>query len=124
LCVGRVFASCLCSAAPSAGPAIGYAGWFKLALFTAAELWDAWSPVKPLSQAQAEVETRSRPLPAEAAPLAEAGGRVLARAVAAASDLPGTDISMMDGYALRARDAAGPCAAGTWHRRGQVCYAP
>jgi molybdopterin molybdotransferase len=60
----------------------------------------------PLSQAQAEVEARSRALPAESAPLDEAGGRVLARPVAAARDLPGTDISMMDGYALRAGDAA------------------
>jgi molybdopterin molybdotransferase len=62
--------------------------------------------VTPLSQAQAEVEARSRALPAEDAPLGEAGGRVLARPVAAARDLPGTDISMMDGYALRAGDAA------------------
>ena len=61
----------------------------------------------PLAQAQAEVEARSRALPAEDAPLAEAGGRVLARPVAAARDLPGTDISMMDGYALGAGDAAG-----------------
>ncbi len=63
--------------------------------------------MKPLSQAQAEVEARSRALAAEDAPLAEAGGRVLARPVAAARDLPGTDISMMDGYALRAGDATG-----------------
>ena len=61
----------------------------------------------PLAQAQAEVEARSRALPAEQVPLAEAGGRVLARPVAAARDLPGSDISMMDGYALRAADAAG-----------------
>jgi len=61
--------------------------------------------MRPLSQAQAEVEARSRALPSQDVPLAEAGGRVLARAVAAARDLPGTDISMMDGYALRARDA-------------------
>src|SRR5207253_2487585 len=58
-------------------------------------------------QAQAEVEARSRALPGQDVPLAEAGGRVLARPVAAARDLPGTDISMMDGYALRASDAAG-----------------
>jgi len=63
--------------------------------------------VTPLSQAQAEVEARSRALPGQDVPLAEAGGRVLARHVAAARDLPGTDISMMDGYALRASDVAG-----------------
>jgi len=61
--------------------------------------------MRPLSQAQAEVEARSRALPSQDVPLAEAGGRVLARAVAAARDLPGTDISMMDGYALRRADA-------------------
>jgi len=58
------------------------------------------------SQATAEVEARSRALPGEEVPLGEAGGRVLAREVAAARDLPGTDISMMDGYALRASDAS------------------
>jgi molybdopterin molybdotransferase len=61
--------------------------------------------MRPLSQAQAEVEARSRALPSEHVPIAEAGGRVLARAVTGTRDLPGTDISMMDGYALRARDA-------------------
>ncbi|MFL5311240.1 MAG: molybdopterin molybdotransferase MoeA, partial [Myxococcales bacterium] len=61
--------------------------------------------MKSLSQAQAEVEARSRALPTEDAPLGEAGGRILGRPVAAARDLPGTDISMMDGYALRAGDA-------------------
>jgi molybdopterin molybdotransferase len=61
--------------------------------------------MRPLSQAQAEVEGRSRALPSEDVRLAEAGGRVLARAVTGSRDLPGTDISMMDGYALRARDA-------------------
>jgi molybdopterin molybdotransferase len=63
--------------------------------------------VRPLSEAQAEVEARSRPLPLEEVPLADAGGRVLARDVTATRDLPATDISMMDGYALRAADAAG-----------------
>ena len=62
----------------------------------------------PLSKAQSEVEARSTPLPAEDVALAEAGGRVLARDVAAARDLPGTDISMMDGYAVRAADGNGP----------------
>jgi len=63
--------------------------------------------VTPLSQALAEVEARSRALPAEETPLAQAGGRVLAQPIGAARDLPATDISMMDGYALRAADAAG-----------------
>jgi len=61
----------------------------------------------PLTQAQAHVEERARALPAEEVPLGDAGGRVLAKNVVAARDLPSTDISMMDGYAVRAADAAG-----------------
>ncbi|HYZ88370.1 MAG TPA: molybdopterin molybdotransferase MoeA, partial [Myxococcales bacterium] len=61
-----------------------------------------------LAQALAEVEGRSRALPGEEVPLADAGGRILSREVAAARDLPGTDISMMDGYAVRSADASQP----------------
>jgi molybdopterin molybdotransferase len=64
--------------------------------------------LRPLAQALQDVESRSRALPAEEVPLQQAGGRVLARAVSAARDLPGTDISMMDGYALRAADGNRP----------------
>jgi molybdopterin molybdotransferase len=46
------------------------------------------------------------PLPPERVPLAEAGGRALAEDLAAARDLPAFDASTMDGYALRAADAA------------------
>jgi molybdopterin molybdotransferase len=60
----------------------------------------------PLTQAQAHVEELVRRLPAEEVPLADAGGRILAKDVVAARDLPATDISMMDGYAVRASDAA------------------
>lgn len=59
----------------------------------------------PLTQALAEIEARSRALPGEEVPLSEAGGRILSREIVAARDLPGTDISMMDGYALRSADA-------------------
>jgi len=48
------------------------------------------------------------PLPAERVPLAGALGRVLAEDLAAAHDLPGFDVSTMDGYALRAADAVAP----------------
>jgi molybdopterin molybdotransferase len=61
--------------------------------------------VIPLERAQQEVRARARPLPAEQTTLRLAAGRVLARSVEAARDLPATDISMMDGYALRAQDA-------------------
>jgi len=59
----------------------------------------------PLDQALAAVRARARPLPAEPSPLAGAYGRVLAEQVRARRDQPATDISMMDGYALRAADA-------------------
>ena len=43
----------------------------------------------------------------EAVPLTEAHGRVLARAVVSADDVPGFDNSAMDGFALRSADVAG-----------------
>jgi molybdopterin molybdotransferase len=61
-----------------------------------------------LEQAIAEVRARCRPLPPEEVALADAQGRVLAAPVRARRDQPLTDISMMDGYALRAADAPGP----------------
>jgi molybdopterin molybdotransferase len=59
-----------------------------------------------LEQAQQEVRSRARPLPEEVLDLRAAAGRVLARAIESTRDLPGTDISMMDGYAVRAADAS------------------
>jgi molybdenum cofactor synthesis domain-containing protein len=49
-------------------------------------------------------------LPTEEVPLAEARGRVLGEEVAADRDFPPFDRSAMDGFALRARDAANPPA--------------
>jgi molybdopterin molybdotransferase len=72
----------------------------------------------PLDEALRAVQDRARPLPAEEVPLAEGFGRILAQPVRARRDQPTTDISMMDGYALRAADAgatlavAGEIAAG------------
>ncbi|MFC4727516.1 gephyrin-like molybdotransferase Glp [Coralloluteibacterium thermophilus] len=51
---------------------------------------------------------RARPLPAERVPLARARGRILAGDVVAPLDLPGFDNAAMDGFALRAADAADP----------------
>jgi molybdopterin molybdotransferase len=45
------------------------------------------------------------PLPGERVPLAAALGRALAEDLRAGGDLPALDVSTMDGYALRARDA-------------------
>jgi putative molybdopterin biosynthesis protein len=50
---------------------------------------------------------RMRPLGAETAPLSQALGRVLARAVIADVDVPGFDRSSVDGFAVRADDTAG-----------------
>jgi molybdopterin molybdotransferase len=63
-----------------------------------------------LDEALAAVRARARPLPPEDVPLAQAHGRVLAEPVRARRDQPANDISMMDGYALRAADAVGPQA--------------
>ena len=62
----------------------------------------------PLDEALGAVRARARPLPAEDVPLTEAYGRVVAEVVRARRDQPVTDISMMDGYAVRAADAGGP----------------
>jgi molybdopterin molybdotransferase len=61
----------------------------------------------PLSVAEAHARLMRlfAPLGTEEMPLAEAAGRVLARDVVAARDLPPFDASAMDGYAVRAADA-------------------
>jgi molybdopterin molybdotransferase len=59
----------------------------------------------PLSEALAAVRARCRALPAEDVVLADAADRFLTAPVVAPRDLPAADISMMDGYALRAADA-------------------
>jgi molybdopterin molybdotransferase len=64
--------------------------------------------ITPLDDALAAIRARARPLPAETVLLAEAHGRVLAEGIRARRDQPATDVSMMDGYALRAADAARP----------------
>jgi len=61
-----------------------------------------------LHEALLAVRSRCSPLPAEEVALALANGRVLAQPLGARRDQPVTDISMMDGYALRAADASGP----------------
>ena len=65
-------------------------------------------PLLQLDDALEAVRARVVPLPAEQVPLGEAHGRVLAAPIVAARDQPAHDISMMDGYALRARDASRP----------------
>ena len=64
--------------------------------------------LRPLEDALSAIRARARPLGAEEVPLAEAYGRVLAEGIRARRDQPATDVSMMDGYALRAADASSP----------------
>jgi molybdopterin molybdotransferase len=59
-----------------------------------------------VADALARVLEHAEPLAAEAAPLAEADGRVLAADVAARRTQPPADVSAMDGYAVRAADVA------------------
>jgi molybdopterin molybdotransferase len=60
-----------------------------------------------IAEAQALVLGRVSALPAEAVPLAEAAGRVLALDARAVVDLPPFASSAMDGFALRAADTPG-----------------
>jgi len=59
-----------------------------------------------VAEALARVLEGATPLAAEAAPLAEAHGRVLADDLAALRTQPPTNVSAMDGYAARAADVA------------------
>ena len=62
----------------------------------------------PLDEALAAVRALCLPLSPEEVSLRDAYGRILAEEVRAARDLPSADVSMMDGYALRAADASAP----------------
>src|SRR5262245_10530439 len=59
-----------------------------------------------VAEALARVLEHAEPLALEAAPLIEAHGRVLAADVTALRTQPPTDVSAMDGYAVRAADVA------------------
>src|SRR6266567_2901741 len=59
-----------------------------------------------VAEALARVLEGAAPLAAEAVPLAEAHGRVLADDLAALRTQPPADVSAMDGYAVRAADVA------------------
>jgi molybdopterin molybdotransferase len=68
----------------------------------------AVSALLTIEEAQARILEAARPLPAERVPLDAAAGRVLAEDARAAVDLPPFRSSAMDGFALRAADAAAP----------------
>jgi molybdopterin molybdotransferase len=59
-----------------------------------------------VEEARVRILQALAPTPAETVPLAAAGGRVLAQPVEARLTQPPADVSAMDGYAVRAADAA------------------
>jgi molybdopterin molybdotransferase len=69
------------------------------------------TPLVPFSEALARLLATVTPLGAERVPLDDAASRVLAEDVIAPAPMPPFDYSAMDGYALGARDLAGP---GPW----------
>jgi len=64
------------------------------------------TPLMPVDEALARLLDGVAPLPAEAVPLLAAHGRVLAAPLSARLTQPPFDASAMDGYAVRALDAA------------------
>ena len=64
------------------------------------------SDLLPVEEARARIIAALSPTAAETVALAEAAGRVLARGVTARLTQPPADVSAMDGYAVRAADAA------------------
>ena len=60
----------------------------------------------PVAEALERVLAHAKPLAAEATPLAEANGRVLAADLKALRTQPPADVSAMDGYAVRSADVA------------------
>src|SRR5258708_31827336 len=60
----------------------------------------------PVAEALTRVLADAEPLAAEATPLADAHGRVLAADVVALRTQPPADVSAMDGYAVRSADVA------------------
>ena len=62
----------------------------------------------PVEEAERRLWDAVAPLPAESRPAASALGAVLAERIVADRDFPPTDRSAMDGYAVRAADAAEP----------------
>lgn len=62
----------------------------------------------PVEDAQARLLALATPLPPADLPLAQATGRYLAEPLSARRDQPWTDLSAMDGYAVRWADMPGP----------------
>lgn len=66
------------------------------------------SSLLPVEDAQARLLALTSPVDAETLPVAEAAGRWLAESLAARRTQPATDLSAMDGYAIRFAECPGP----------------
>ncbi|MBB5708983.1 molybdopterin molybdotransferase MoeA [Sphingomonas xinjiangensis] len=65
-------------------------------------------PLLPLAEAQARLLALAEPIAAEQVPLAQAHNRWLAQDLHAGRTQPSSDLSAMDGYAIRFADMPGP----------------
>lgn len=63
--------------------------------------------VIPVADAVVEVLRIALPMEMESVPVETSSGRILASSIAAASDIPGFDRSVVDGYAVRSADTSG-----------------
>jgi molybdopterin molybdotransferase len=66
------------------------------------------SSLLPVAEAQQRLLALAQPVPEENCPLAQAAGRWAARDIAALRTQPASDLSSMDGYAIRFADLPGP----------------
>ncbi|WP_431470653.1 molybdopterin molybdotransferase MoeA [Sphingosinithalassobacter sp. LHW66-3] len=66
------------------------------------------APLLPVDEALARLLALASPLAVEAVPLASAAGRWVAEDIAARRTQPSSDLSAMDGYAIRFADLPGP----------------
>ncbi|HEX8300204.1 gephyrin-like molybdotransferase Glp [Sphingomonas sp.] len=66
------------------------------------------TPLLPVAEAQCRLVALATPLPTARVPLAEAAGRWAAEDIAALRTQPASDLSAMDGYAIRFADLPGP----------------
>ncbi len=69
----------------------------------------------PIEEAQARLLALATLLPSQSVPLAEAARRFLAEPLLALRDQPWSDLSAMDGYAIRHEDMPGP-----WRLAGEM----
>lgn len=78
----------------------------------------------PVAEAQGRLLALGSPLPAEELPVSACAGRWLARNICALRDQPWSDLSAMDGYAIRAAEWPGPWRIAAESTAGGAIPAP